>query len=406
MQPNQQQPYEPWQPGGPAFPPGQVSGPMRRPVEDGTRAQQPLGSTRTGGHVPYRKRQTEPMGPVPRQGNPGPQGFTGPQPGWQATDPGHQPWQGEMPPQPPWQPELPPYQAPPPDPFGEPGEAPELRAVRSDNLYDLDRTFWHRLDDLQLRQQAEGAGKPRARNGGHTIRWMVLIVAVLTVAAFVVYGQVFKARSITVQGNSIVSDEEVLRLAGLSLGVNTLSLNESAIERGIESNHYLSFVCVNVQLPDKLTIRVRERVPAAVIKYCGILYVLDSRGMVLAESLDTDIDHPGLVAVEGFDIRLCEVGRTLSVVSAARMGVYTSVLMELKVMGALDQMRELDLADMDNLYLVSTDGYAVRLGDSQGLHAKLRSMLLTLDKLRQDGYGPGTVDVSAPVNPSYIPENL
>ena len=112
------------------------------------------------------------------------------------------------------------------------------------------------------------------------------------------------------------------------------------------------------------------------------------------------------MAVEGFDIRLCEVGRTLSVVSAARMGVYTSVLMELKVMGALDQMRELDLADMDNLYLVSTDGYAVRLGDSQGLHAKLRSMLLTLDKLRQDGYGPGTVDVSAPVNPSYIPENL
>ena len=74
-------------------------------------------------------------------------------------------------------------------------------------------------------------------------------------------------------------------------------------------------------------------------------------------------------------------------------------------LGAMDQILELDLSDMDNLFLVSTDGYSVRLGNSENLHAKLRAMLMTLDWLRQEGYGAGTVDVSVPVNPTYIPES-
>ena len=48
--------------------------------------------------------------------------------------------------------------------------------------------------------------------------------------------------------------------------------------------------------------------------------------------------------------------------------------------------------------------YIVRLGDSTDLHSKLRAMILTIEYLRQNGHGEGTVDVSAPVNPTYTPE--
>ena len=105
------------------------------------------------------------------------------------------------------------------------------------------------------------------------------------------------------------------------------------------------------------------------------------------------------------DIRVCEVGRQLMLNKTAQMEVYATALLELKVMSAMDQILELDLSDMDNLFLVSTDGYSVRLGNADNLHAKLRAMLMTLDWLRQEGYGAGTVDVSVPVNPTYIPES-
>ena len=356
----------------------QASGPVRRPVEDSARAQRPLGSGSGRQSVPYRMNQdtTRPWGQA-----------TGMQQGMQP------PAQQSI--QPPWQ-------SAPPDPFGDGGEDPSLVRARSENLYDRESTFWHTVGDMPTQPEQVNPASPRADR--HVLRWVLLIVLVIAAAGLLVYGTVFRVRSSTVQGSSVISPAEVIRLAGLREGMNTLSLDHDAIERGVESNRYLSFVCVEVKLPDTVVIQVRERSASSMIKYCGILYFADNRGMVLEESFDTDVTAPGIVAVEGLDIRQCEVGKQLILGSSRQMDVYTSVLLELKVMGAMDQIRELDLTDMDNLFLVSTDGYSVRLGASENIHAKLRSMLLTLDNLRQNGYGPGTVDVSTPVNPTYIPE--
>lgn len=383
MEPNWKEHNGPGQDSG-SMCPAQGSGPVRRPVDDGTRAQRPLGSSGAHRDLPYRMHPSqEPTGQY-QMGGHHPQ-----QTGYQ------QPWpEQETPQQQPWQ-------SAPPDPFDGYGEDPSLAQARSENLYDRERTFWHNVEEINQPPEQQ---KPAPRADKHTLRWLLLIVAVVAAVGFVVYGTVFRVRSITVKGSRVIPDEEVIRLAGITEGMNTLSLDQDAIERGIESNRYLSFVCVEVQLPDQVVIQVRERTPAAVIKYCGILYIADNRGMVLEESFDTDMAHPGMVSVEGLDIRQCEVGKPLILSSTRQMDVYTSVLLELKVMSAMDQIKELDLTDMDNLFLVSTDGYSVRLGESENIHAKLRSMLLTLDKLRQDGYGVGTVDVSTPVSPTYIPE--
>ena len=157
------------------------------------------------------------------------------------------------------------------------------------------------------------------------------------------------------------------------------------------------------QLPDKVVIQVKERIPAAAVKYCGILYTMDNRGMVLEESLDTETET-GLVLVSGMGIHDCRVGQVLNLNDAQQMQTFTEILVELKVMSALNRVKELDLSNMDNLFIVSTNGFTVRLGTVDNLHAKLRSMLLTLDHLTREGYEGGTVDVSAPVNPTYTPE--
>lgn len=381
MEPNWNQTRGPWQDSGAMQTP--VQGGVRRPVEDGTRAQRPLGQSGAHRDMPYRVQQP-PQGGMPRQDSGA----------WQ--EPFQQPGQ-------PWAPQHQPWQNAPPDPFEETGVAPELAQQRSENIYDRESTFWHSMEDLNR----PGAAVPQqhaARPDRHALRWIVIVVAVLVGVGFLVYGTVFRVRELSVQGNRSIPAEEVIRLAGVKIGMNTLALDEAAVEKGIESNRYLSFVCVDVKLPDKLVIQVRERTPAALIKYCGILYTVDNRGMVLEESFDTDYAYPGLVAVEGLDIQQCEVGKPLVLGKARQMDVYTTALIELKVMGAMDQIKELDLTDMDNLFIVSTDRYSVRLGSSDNLHAKLRSMLMVLDKLREEGYGVGTVDVSTPVNPTYIPE--
>ena len=329
----------------------------------------------------------------------------------------HQPYQGQGSYAPPagqaWQgyPQQPsaaptpsnPWATGPVDPFDEPADAPELMDQRSDHLYNKEDRFW---DHVEGNQQTDrhARKKPRSKAESHTMRWVILILAILVIVGGLVYGAVFQVREITVQGGVTIPENDIVKLSGITQGMNTFSIDDDLVERNIESNRYLSFVCVDKQLPDKVVIQVKERIPAAAVKYCGILYTMDNRGMVLEESLDTETDT-GLVVVDGMNIHDCRVGSTIGLNDASQMKTFTEILVELKVMSGLHQVKELDLSNMDNLYIESRDGFTVRLGTAEGIHAKLRSMLLTLNHLRQEGYTDGTVDVSAPVNPTYIPES-
>ena len=370
MEPNRQQPWQ------------EQGRPSAWQGANDRRPQRPLGAGEESGRAPrYTGRQ--PTGGYPPPGQ-RPRQTTGPQ----APQAGSQP----------------PWTSPAPaDPFDEPGEAPELRMDRSENLYSREDRFWDHVESAQ-----EGAHTTRVTSSpkaeGHTLRWLVLIVAVAAAVGFLIYGAVFRVRSVTVEGCRAISQEEVIRLSGISMGMNTFAINDDQVEAGIESNRYLSFVCVDKQLPDRVVIQVHERTPAAQVTYCGIAYTLDNRGMVLEESQNTSVKPDGLVTVGGLNIRRCKLGETVQLQNDRQMGVYTELLVELKVMSALNDVSELDLSDMDNLFLVSRDGYTVRLGDASGLHAKLRAMLLTREHLNATGHSGGTIDVSTPVNPTYTPD--
>lgn len=355
--------------------------------EEGEYAQKPLGTSQE-----------------PRYAAPQPRGYQQPYQGQGSYAPptGGQAWQG-YPPQPSAAPTPSnPWATGPVDPFEEPSEAPELRDQRSDHLYNKEDRFW---DHVEGAQKTDRHGKTQSNRKAecHTMRWVILILAVLVAVGGLVYGAVFQVRDITVQGGVTIPEKHIINLSGITEGMNTFSIDDDLVEKNIESNRYLSFVCVDKQLPDKVVIQVKERIPAAAVKYCGILYTMDNRGMVLEESLDTETET-GLVLVSGMGIHDCRVGQVLNLNDAQQMQTFTEILVELKVMSALNRVKELDLSNMDNLFIVSTNGFTVRLGTVDNLHAKLRSMLLTLDHLTREGYEGGTVDVSAPVNPTYTPE--
>ena len=351
---------------------------------EGERPQRPLG---TGGDLPRQERYIQPQRTAPQASQP--------QSTWQTYPP-----QSSAAPTP-----SNPWVTGPVDPFDEPAEAPELREARSEHLYNKEDRFWDHVEEKQ------STGKHRRRPSGrkaesHTLRWIVLILVVMAVVGGVVYGAVFRVREITVQGGITIAEQEIIRLSGVHQGMNTFAIDDDLVEKNIESNRYLSFVCVDKKLPDKVIIQVKERIPAAAVKYCGILYTVDNRGMVLEESESLEAaSASSLIAVDGMYIHDCRVGQTLTLDNPEQMKTFTEILVELKVMSALNMVKELNLSDMDNLFVETEPGYAVRLGSAENMHAKLRSMLLTVNHLRREGYQGGTIDVSAPVNPTYIPEN-
>ena len=280
-------------------------------------------------------------------------------------------------------------------------DSPELMNVRSENLNNREGDFWKNPEHSAAQPKARG-GKRKASARRRGLTALGILLGLLLVAA-TLFATAFRVRTITVEGNADIPAAEIIRMAGISQGQNTFSLDENLVSRRIGADRYLSFVCMEVTWPDKVVIRVRERQKAAYLRCNGILFTIDSRGMVLEETLDTDADVGNLVNVSGLQPKRCEVGREIIPGDPERMEIFRQAMVEAKVLSCLEDIRELNLADKENISLLTATGFSVRLGTSERLHAKLRSLLLTEAELVGRGYASGSIDVSSPEKPTYIP---
>ena len=315
----------------------------------------------------------------------------------------------------------------PESPFEEPEQAPELRQARSENLYSRDEPFWNRVVEQQTgRQPVRDANywnhpdvmdsdtllhvdsdtklqKVKKFLGSGATKKFLLIVAIVTAVGAILYSALFQVRRIVVLGNTTIPGQDIVRLSGLKIGQNSLTIDDENVMRRIESNRYLRCTLVDVQW-DSVTIHIKERVPAVYLHYNGLLIVMDNRGFVLEESLEHETAYQGLVHVIGMNVRRSALGQTIAVTNKAQLETLTQVLVELKAMKGIDLLRELDMTSMDSIYLATRDGFDVRLGSEDSIHEKLRAFLITRERVIGMGHTTGTIDVTDPGRPTYSPD--
>ncbi len=320
-------------------------------------------------------------------------------------------------------------QTPPDSPFEEPEQAPELRENRSENLYSRDEPFWNRVID----EPQTGRDVPKDANywnhpdvmdtdrllyfdnetrlqkvkkflGSGAVKRVLLVMAVVLVIAVILYSALFQVRTITVVGNTTIPTEEIIRLSGLEIGQSSMTIDDEAVMRKVERNRYLRCTLVDVQW-DSVVIHVKERVPVVYINHNGWVAVMDNRGFVLEEYQTLDVNSDGLIKVIGLNVRRCARGQQIVLSSPGQLMTYRQILVELKAMKGLDLIAELDMSSMDSIYLATRgeQRFYVRLGNEESIHEKLRAFMITRDKLLQMGYTSGTIDVTNPARPTYLP---
>jgi len=160
---------------------------------------------------------------------------------------------------------------------------------------------------------------------------------------------------------------------------------------------------VEKELPNAVTLSVREREACCWLNYCGIMYAMDKNRMVLFETEDVTM-RPALPEVKGLDIRSgCMTGQTMILTSQEQQQVFSEMFLEMKVLGCTPAILEVDLNNLNSILVVTRDGFTVSMGDRQNLHAKLRSMLLVQEQLKAMGESGGSISVVNPENPYYSP---
>ena len=318
-------------------------------------------------------------------------------------------------------------------PFEEPDDAPELLQQRSENLKDREGAFWQQATTGYQRtaggetQPTNGTKKTvkssnknrKKKTDGSSagIKAALALVVLAAVTVCVLYFFVFRVREIRVEGNSLISRSDVIRMSGIRYGASILTLSEEETKQTLEakavseakrtgnSNFYsLQFRYLDKIMPGTVVISVKEREPCCWMTLRGIMFVMDKTRMVLYESEDPGVQPASLVEVKGLNIRGGDhAGQTLTLTSAVQQSIFDNLFLELKVLGCVSEIQEVDLSNTSSILMLTRDGYTVSLGDRNRIHAKLRSMLYVREKLRELGKSGGAINVSVPESPTYSP---
>jgi cell division protein FtsQ len=219
-----------------------------------------------------------------------------------------------------------------------------------------------------------------------------VILAVLGLVSLIVGYRVaasaslFSARSIDVTGTSRVSADEIqglTRRAVARTGVWRADL--AAISTELERLPGVRRAVVSRVLPDRLRVRVTERVPVAVVRTAaGHFFWVDEEGIALGEMKPTD-------TVPSFFIRGWNEDGTDEARrdNAERVQKYLEVSKEWSAMALAERVSEVNLIDLHDVraQLSGDDSeIEVRLG-GQELGVRLKLALDTLDQYKQTPRG-------------------
>jgi len=265
----------------------------------------------------------------------------------------------------------------------------------------------YRYDYQSAQNDAETirrAQKRIRRNRTHGFFRFLIFLCLVTVGVVVVQETVFRLETVYVIGNETKSPQQVVTASGLVRGRNMLSIEEEDVAKAMEKDHTIIFKGLEKEYPGTIYLHIQERKTVASMQWLGLLYTLDAEGLVMAEK-NSAAPPQGLPVVTGFNASTVNVGQVLAARNPRQLEAYQTIMYEMAQQLCADEFSEINLADPDNLYLVTIEGVTVRAGDAKNMQAKIGAVRTAMSYLRQLGKKGGILDVTKPKEAKYMPES-
>ncbi len=223
--------------------------------------------------------------------------------------------------------------------------------------------------------------------------------AAVIVAALLLLTPVFNIRSVSVEGNRLVSAEQFQEKLKPLVGENLFRTGGGRIRRTLKEIPYIESVEVQKKLfPPSVRVSVTEYSPAAVIRVEGKDLVVNSELRVLSEE-GTEYSVP---MVTGIDVSSYKTGDILKIDDAEKTSIVTTALSTLEAVEIIDRVVEINTGDIANITMNYDNRLTIVCGTQLDLEHKLRLLRETVNAL--DENARGTIDLSEPGRAIHDPE--
>jgi cell division protein FtsQ len=193
----------------------------------------------------------------------------------------------------------------------------------------------------------------------------------------------FEVKEVSVSGLKELTEKEILTLAAIPPQQNLLSINTEALVKRVSVNPWVKNVYAGKELPDRLVLEVRERIPVAMVRQASDLYLVDNEGFAFKKvGKSDDVDLPLLAGIDGKEKEKSKlVLNTLNLLKTmAAAGRY----------GYLGTISEVNVDDIFGLSLLTDTGLYLKLG-KDNYESKLKQLNVVMADLEKRGMRKGYI---------------
>lgn len=243
-----------------------------------------------------------------------------------------------------------------------------------------------------VKQQEKAARKRRMVF--RIVKWTSLCAILIGGGIYFLLSPLFNIKTITVTGNSKLTEEELISLSGIQLEENTFQVQTTKTQEKIKQNAYVDTVNISRKLPNEIVIEITERTPTFMLTLGNAYVYMNNQGYLL-EVAQNALELP---IITGFQTKEEDIipGNRLVAEDLQRLDQVLQIMKSAESNGIKDLITEINVENKQDYVLeLKKEKKTVHLGDTSNLSTK---MLYVISILEENKNVEGEILVNTDLN--------
>ncbi len=228
-----------------------------------------------------------------------------------------------------------------------------------------------------VKQQEKAARKRRI--AFRIVKWTSLCAILIGGGIYFLLSPLFNIKTITVTGNSKLTEEELISLSGIQLEENTFRIQTIKAQEKIKQNAYVDTVNISRKLPNEVAIEITERTPTFMLTLGNAYVYMNNQGYLL-EVAQNALELP---IITGFQTKEEDIipGNRLVAEDLQRLDQVLQIMKSAESNGIKDLITEINVENKQDYVLeLKKEKKTVHLGDTSNLSTKMLYVISILEE--------------------------
>jgi len=188
----------------------------------------------------------------------------------------------------------------------------------------------------------------------------------------------FRIQKILVEGNRILSEEEIVKMSGLAPLMHVFEIKERKVAKRLSRNPFIKKVFI-VQKGSVLKLKIIEREPVVIAKaYSGGMYLVDGEGVLLKKIESTE--KANFPVISGLNLKEMKLGDRLNLKVFSLAKAWLDFLKGT----FLHDISEFNVSDLNNLYFYTIDGIKIFVDTHENFLRRVTFLDKLLKKIKKE----------------------